>query len=64
MDGSFEVTYDGIVAGDGDGDCKGIMVGSVECHCFRACCQKSDFLPSPKNESSHSSETVISTSLT
>ena len=26
--------------------------------------EKSDFLPSPKNESSHSSETVISTSLT
>jgi hypothetical protein len=46
MDGSFEVTYDGIVAGDGD--CEGIMGGSLECHCFRACCQKSDFLPSPK----------------
>jgi hypothetical protein len=26
--------------------------------------EKSDFLPSPKNESSHSSETVISTSMT
>jgi hypothetical protein len=34
------------------------------CHCFRAFGKKSDFLPSPKNESSHSSETVISTSLT
>jgi hypothetical protein len=34
------------------------------CHCFQASCRKSDFPPSPKNESSHSSETVISTSLT
>ncbi len=62
MDGSFEVTYDGIMAGNGN--CEGIMGGSLECHCFRAFGKKSDFLPSPKNESSHSSETVISTSLT
>jgi hypothetical protein len=35
------------------------------CHCcFWTSCRKSDLRPSPKNESSHSSETVISTSLT
>jgi hypothetical protein len=40
------------------------MEGSFKCHCFRAFAKKSDFLPSAKNESSHSSETVISTRLT
>jgi hypothetical protein len=64
MDGPLEGAYDGIVDGNCEGDCEGIMDGSFECHCFWAFGKKSDFLPSPKNESSHSSETVISTSLT
>jgi hypothetical protein len=64
MDGPLEGAYDGIVDGDCEGDGEGIMDGSFECHCFWAFGKKSDFLLSPKNESSHSSDTVISTSLT